>query len=131
MELFKMKLNFDKLGNGLLPAIVQDYETGKVLMVAFMNEEAFAHTVKTKKATFYSRSREQLWVKGESSGNIQEVREIYVDCDEDTVLVKVNQIGNAACHKGYNSCFYRRLDDDGQLNIVEEIVFDPSQVYKK
>jgi phosphoribosyl-AMP cyclohydrolase len=131
MELFKMKLNFDKLGNGLLPAIVQDYETGKVLMVAFMNEEAFAHTVKTKKATFYSRSREQLWVKGESSGNIQEVKEIYVDCDEDTVLVKVNQIGNAACHKGYNSCFYRRLDDDGELNIVEEIVFDPSQVYKK
>ncbi len=126
-----MKLNFDKLGNGLLPAIVQDYETGKVLMVAFMNEEAFAHTVKTKKATFYSRSRDQLWVKGESSGNIQEVKEIYVDCDEDTVLVKVNQIGNAACHKGYNSCFYRRLDDDGELNIVEEIVFDPSQVYKK
>lgn len=126
-----MKLNFDKLGNGLLPAIVQDYETGKVLMVAFMNEEAFAHTLKTKKATFYSRSRDQLWVKGESSGNIQEVKEIYVDCDEDTVLVKVNQIGNAACHKGYNSCFYRRLDDDGELNIVEEIVFDPSQVYKK
>ena len=126
-----MKLNFDKLGNGLLPAIVQDYETGKVLMVAFMNEEAFAHTVKTKKATFYSRSRDQLWVKGESSGNVQEVKEIFVDCDEDTVLVKVNQIGNAACHKGYNSCFYRRLDDDGELKIVEELVFDPSQVYKK
>lgn len=126
-----MKLNFDKLGNGLLPAIVQDFETGKVLMVAFMNQESFDITVKTKKATFYSRSRDQLWIKGESSGNIQEVKEIFVDCDEDTVLVKVNQIGNAACHKGYNSCFYRKLEDDGELKIVEDIVFDPKQVYKK
>ncbi|MBN2341505.1 MAG: phosphoribosyl-AMP cyclohydrolase [Deltaproteobacteria bacterium] len=126
-----MKLNFDKLGNGLLPAIVQDYETGKVLMVAFMNQESFDMTVKTKKATYYSRSRDQLWVKGESSGNIQEVKEIYVDCDEDTVLVKVNQIGDAACHKGYNSCFFRKLNDDGELEVVEELVFDPKQVYKK
>ena len=126
-----MNLNFNKLGNGLLPAIVQDFETGKVLMVAFMNQEAFDHTVKTKKATFYSRSRNALWVKGESSGNVQEVKEIYVDCDEDTVLVKVNQVGNAACHKGYNSCFYRKLEDNGELKTVEELVFDPSEVYKK
>lgn len=131
MEMPDMKLNFDKLGNGLLPAIVQDYETGKVLMVAFMNQESFDMTVKTKKATYYSRSRDQLWVKGESSGNIQEVKEIYVDCDEDTVLVKVNQIGDAACHKGYNSCFFRKLNDDGELEVVEELVFDPKQVYKK
>lgn len=126
-----MKLNFDKLGNGLLPAIVQDFETGKVLMVAFMNQEAFDMTVKTRKATYYSRSRDQLWIKGESSGHIQEVKEIYVDCDEDTVLVKVNQVGDAACHLGYNSCFFRKLDDDGELKVVEDIVFDPSQVYKK
>lgn len=125
-----MKLNFDKLGNGLLPAIVQDYKTNKVLMVAFMNQEAFEMTVKTKKATYYSRSRNSLWVKGESSGNIQEVKEIYVDCDEDTVLVKVNQIGDAACHKGYNSCFFRKIEND-ELKVIEEKVFDPSKVYKK
>jgi phosphoribosyl-AMP cyclohydrolase len=122
-----IKLDFSKM-NGLIPVITQDYKTGKVLMVAFMNEEAWNETLKTKKACYFSRSRNKLWRKGEESGNYQEVKEIYVDCDEDTILLKVDQIGDAACHKGYNSCFFRKVEDN-DLKIVEDKVFNPEDKY--
>ncbi len=122
-------LDFDKTG-GLIPAIAQDAETGTVLMLAWMNREAFEETVRTRRAVYFSRSRNKLWRKGEESGNVQEVREIYVDCDADTILLKVHQIGGAAGHEGYPSCFFRRVQDGG-LQVVGERVFDPKQVYKK
>ena len=123
-----MELDFDKSG-GLVPAIIQDAETGKVLMLAYMNKTAWQKTLETGKAWFYSRSRDKQWMKGEESGNVQNVKEIFVDCDEDTVLLKVEQVGKAACHKGYVSCFFRKLN--GDANIVEEKIFDPESVYKK
>ena len=123
-----VELNFDKLG-GLVPVVVQDYTSGEVLMLAFMNCQAWEETPKTRRATYWSRSRNQLWVKGETSGNYQEVKEVLVDCDEDTILLKVLQKGGAACHTGYRSCFYRRLEGD-ELNIVGERVFDPEEVYR-
>ena len=122
-------IDFDKAG-GLVPAIAQDADSGEVLMLAWMNREAFDETVRTKRAVYFSRSRNRLWRKGEESGNVQEVREIAIDCDADTILLKVNQIGGAACHEGYKSCFFRRLDGD-QLQVVGERVFDPKQVYRK
>ena len=122
-------LNFDKAG-GLVSAIAQDSKTGEVLMIAWMNAEAFAETVKTRRAVYFSRSRGKLWRKGEESGNVQEVKEIFIDCDNDAVLLKVEQIGGAACHEGYKSCFFRKLDDD-ELSVVGERVFDPKVVYKK
>ena len=127
-----MKLDFSKL-NGLIPAIVQDYKTNEILMVAFMNEGAWKKTLETKKAHFYSRSRNKLWMKGESSGNIQEVKQILVDCDDDTILLKVNQIGDAACHTGYSSCFYREVLDSekDKFKIVSNKVFDPEKKYGK
>jgi len=125
-----IKLDFKKTG-GLIPAIVQDFETGDVLMLAYMNEEAWNATLSTGKATYYSRSRNQLWVKGESSGNVQLVKEIRIDCDDDTVLMKVEQIGGAACHLGYKSCFFRKLESDLSLTITGKQVFDPEEVYKK
>src|SRR5262245_16438907 len=109
-------LNFDKAG-GLVSAIAQDYQTGQVLMIAWMNREAFEETVRTGRAVYFSRSRNKLWRKGEESGNVQEVKEIFIDCDADAVLLKVNQIGGAACHEGYKSCFFRRLAD-GRLEVV-------------
>ena len=123
-----MKLDFDKMG-GLVPAIIQDAETGKVLMLAYMNTIAWEKTLETGKAWFYSRSRYKQWMKGEESGNVQIVKEVFVDCDDDTVLLKVEQVGKAACHKGYTSCFFRKVD--GDVEIVEEKVFDPEKVYKK
>lgn len=123
-----MKLDFDKMG-GLVPAIVQDAETGRVLMLAYMNPIAWNKTLETGKAWFYSRSRDKQWMKGEESGNVQIVKEVYIDCDDDAVLLKVEQVGKAACHKGYTSCFFRKLD--GEVKIVEEKVFDPEKVYKK
>ena len=123
-----MELDSDKSG-GLVPAIIQDAETGKVLMLAYMNKTAWKKTLETGKAWFYSRSRDKQWMKGEESGNVQNVKEIFVDCDEDTVLLKVEQVGKAACHKGYVSCFFRKLN--GDVNIVEEKIFDPESVYKK
>jgi phosphoribosyl-AMP cyclohydrolase len=120
-------LNFEKL-NGLIPVVVQDYTSGEILMLAFMNRQAWEQTLKTRQATYWSRSRNELWVKGETSGNLQEVKEIYVDCDEDTVLLKVIQKGGA-CHKGYRSCFYRRLEGK-ELKKVGEQVFDPKEVYR-
>ena len=98
-------------------------------MLAFMNRQAWEETVKTRRATYWSRSRNQLWVKGETSGNFQEVKEICVDCDEDTVLLKVIQKGGAACHMGFRSCFYRRLEGD-ELQIIGERIFDPDEVYR-
>jgi phosphoribosyl-AMP cyclohydrolase len=123
-------LDFDKAG-GLVSAIAQDAATGEVLMIAWMNQEAFEETVRTGRAVYYSRSRKKLWRKGEESGNVQEVKEIRVDCDNDAVLLQVNQIGGAACHEGYKSCFFRRLEKDGSLTTQGERVFDPKQVYKK
>jgi phosphoribosyl-AMP cyclohydrolase len=124
-----MTVAFDKAG-GLVPAVAQDAETGEVLMLAWMNREAYEETVRTGRACYYSRSRGRLWRKGEESGNVQEVRAIYVDCDADTILLKVHQIGGAACHEGYKSCFFRQVEGE-QLRVVAERVFDPKQVYQK
>ena len=120
-----IKIDFKKL-NGLVPAVVQDCKTNKVLMVGFMNEEAYKKTLKTGKATYYSRSRNKLWTKGETSGNFQKVKEILVDCDNDTLLLKVEQKGGAACHTGYESCFYR----DIKGKVIGKKMFDPEKVYK-
>ena len=122
-----IELDYSKF-NGLVPAIAQDHATGEVLMVAFMNEEAFAQTLATGKATYYSRSRKCLWVKGVTSGHEQIVKEVRVDCDRDTVLLKVEQLGGAACHTGHRSCFYYQVEG-GALNVVGEPVFNPKEVY--
>ena len=125
-----IKIDFNKMG-GLAPAIVQDHATGEVLMLAFMNQTAWEATLKTGKATYWSRSRNQLWVKGETSGNVQLVKEIRVDCDDDAILLKVEQIGGAACHTGHKSCFYKKAEDADTLTIVGKPMFDPKEVYKK
>ena len=122
-------LDFKKTG-GLIPAIAQDFETGDVLMLAYMNEAAWKETLASGMATYFSRSRQSLWKKGETSGNQQVVKEIRVDCDNDTVLLKVEQVGGAACHKGYRSCFYRKITDNNSVEIVEPKIFDPRKVYK-
>ncbi|SLM29068.1 Phosphoribosyl-AMP cyclohydrolase [Desulfamplus magnetovallimortis] len=124
----KPELAFKKTG-GLLPAIAQDYLTGEVLMLAYMNEASWEETIKSGMATYYSRSRQKLWKKGETSGHMQVVKEIRIDCDNDTVLLKVDQIGGAACHEGYKSCFFRKVHDGESLVIVEKKVFDPEKVY--
>jgi phosphoribosyl-AMP cyclohydrolase len=124
-----MELNFDKAG-GLVSAIAQDADSGRVLMIAWMNHEAFEETVRTKRAVYFSRSRNKLWRKGEESGNVQEVRSIAVDCDGDAVLLQVKQIGGAACHEGFESCFFREFTDTG-VTVVGERVFDPKAVYGK
>ncbi len=121
--------NFDAAG-GLLPAIAQDAESGEVLMLAWMNAESFAETQATGRAVYYSRSRGRLWRKGEESGHVQLVEEIRLDCDADTILLKVRQVGGAACHEGYRSCFFRRLTPDG-VEIIGERVFDPAKVYSQ
>ncbi len=123
-----MELDFTKMG-GLVPAIIQDAATNKVLMLAYMDKNAWEKTLETGKTWFYSRSRDKYWMKGEESGNVQNVKEVFVDCDDDTVLLKVEQVGNAACHTGYHSCFFRKLN--GEIEIVEEKIFDPEKVYKK
>jgi phosphoribosyl-AMP cyclohydrolase len=122
-------LDFDKTG-GLIPAIAQDADTGDVLMLAWMNREAYEETLRTGRACYFSRSRGKLWRKGEESGNVQEVKEVFVDCDADTVLLRVRQIGGAACHEGFRSCFFRKVAGDA-VQVVGERVFDPKQVYKK
>jgi len=117
-------------GGGLIPAIAQDYRTGKVLMLAYINEEAWRETLAGGRAVYFSRSRGKLWRKGERSGNAQIVREILIDCDGDSVIFKVEQLGGAACHTGHASCFYRRLGEDGaSVTEVEPILFDPAEVY--
>lgn len=114
----------------LIPVIAQDDASGDVLMLAYMNETAWKETLATGRVCYYSRSRQKLWRKGEESGNVQEVKSLFYDCDADTILIRVNQIGGAACHEGYKSCFFRELDGD-QARIVAERVFDPSSVYAK
>jgi phosphoribosyl-AMP cyclohydrolase len=114
----------------MLPVIAQNAGDGRVLMLAYMNEAAWDKTVETGKAHYWSRSRGKLWFKGEESGHVQLVREIYLDCDLDTILLEVEQVGGAACHTGYESCFYRRYEN-GRLEVVDQPVFDPKEVYKK
>ena len=122
-----MNLDFGKLG-GLVPAVIQDHSSGRVLMLGFMNEEAFRRTVETGFATFYSRSRNKLWMKGETSGHRLVVKEISTDCDRDTVLVRVEPLGAGVCHEGYRSCFFRTLQQ-GEWVVAEEPSYDPSQTY--
>jgi phosphoribosyl-AMP cyclohydrolase len=124
-----MQPDFGK-GGGLLPAIAQDADSGQVLMLAWMNQEAYEETLRTGRAVYFSRSRNKLWRKGEESGNVQQVREVFLDCDADTILLKVHQIGGAACHEGYASCFFRRIKD-GSVETVSERLFDPQKVYGK
>ena len=120
--------NFNKTA-GLIPAIVQDAETKDVLMLAYMNRASWEATLQSGKATFWSRSRQKLWLKGETSGHVQIVKEIYIDCDEDTLLLQVEQLGGAACHTGHRSCFFRKRER-GDFVVVGEKVFDPGEVYK-
>jgi phosphoribosyl-AMP cyclohydrolase len=117
-------------GDGLLPAIAQDAQTGEVLMMAYMNAESYAETLATGRAVYFSRSRNKLWRKGEESGHVQVVEGVFLDCDNDTILLKVKQLGDAACHTGYRSCFYRQVTPEG-AKIVGQRVFDPAEVYKK
>jgi phosphoribosyl-AMP cyclohydrolase len=124
-----LKPDFSKHGD-LLPVIVQSAGTDRVLMLAYMNELAWDKTLETGMAHYWSRSRQRLWLKGEESGHTQLVQAILLDCDLDTILLKVEQRGGAACHTGYESCFFRRYED-GELVVVEEPVFDPKEVYKK
>lgn len=122
-----VKLDFEK-GNGLIPVIAQDAETNEVLMLAYMNKEAWEKTLKTGKATYFSRSRNMVWVKGETSGHIQAVKEILVDCDNDAIVLKIAQGGKGACHNGYKSCFYRKVEDNKLVTNCKK-AFDPKEVY--
>ncbi|MCB2186681.1 MAG: phosphoribosyl-AMP cyclohydrolase [Deltaproteobacteria bacterium] len=124
-----IELDFQKTG-GLIPAIAQDQATGEVLMLAFINQEAWEKTLATGEAHYWSRSRQELWHKGGTSGNVQKIKSILVDCDDDTVIYQVEQIGGAACHTGMRTCFYRRVQD-GRLVTEGEPVFDPKKVYGK
>jgi phosphoribosyl-AMP cyclohydrolase len=131
MELTESAIGVIKFNDqGLVPAIVQDAENGDVLMMAWMNAESIQDTLRTGKTHFYSRSRQKYWMKGESSGHVQEVQSMHTDCDADTLLVKVIQHG-AACHEGYRSCFYRKVDDAGEWAVTEQKLVDPEQVYGK
>ena len=124
-----VKLDFEKCG-GLIPAIAQDHKTNEILMMAYINEESWQETLKSGYATYYSRSRQQLWKKGESSGHLQVIKDILVDCDLDTVVFKIEQLGPGACHTGHRSCFYRKVTENGLVE-TEEIVFDAGKVYSK
>ena len=124
-----IELAFTKGAHGLLPAIVQDYQTGEVLMVAYINQLAWEKTLETGKAHYWSRSRSSLWLKGETSGHVQIIKEILVDCDQDAVVYKVEQLGGAACHTGYRSCFYRSVSGDQLVFNEQERLFDPTAVY--
>jgi len=127
-----LKLDFSKSPDGLIPAIAQDYATNEVLMLAYINEESWNETLRSGAATYWSRSRKKLWKKGESSGHVQEVKAIFFDCDDDTVIFKINQIGGAACHEGYKSCFFRQFNPKtGEISVIGERIFDPSKVYNK
>ncbi|MBA3027316.1 MAG: phosphoribosyl-AMP cyclohydrolase [Desulfobacteraceae bacterium] len=124
-----IELDFDKIG-GLIPAIAQDFKTGEVLMLAYVNRESWEATLATGKATYYSRSRKALWVKGETSGHVQWVKEIRIDCDNDTLLLKVDQVGGAACHTGYRSCFHQKVVNQS-IVVDGEKIFNPEEVYSK
>ncbi|OGS11889.1 MAG: phosphoribosyl-AMP cyclohydrolase, partial [Elusimicrobia bacterium RIFOXYB1_FULL_48_9] len=125
---FAKSLKYD--ANGLIPVIVQDYKDNQVLMLAYMNSKAVELTLKTRKATFWSRSRKKFWVKGETSGNIQKVKEVSYDCDKDALLVKAVQVGGAACHTGYRSCFFTKISSAGKHTVCGKRVFNPKDIYK-
>ena len=125
-----MEIDFRKSG-GLVPAIIQDERTGDVLMLGFMNSESLAETQRTGEAVFFSRSRNKLWKKGESSGHVLRVREMRVDCDTDALLVRVEAVGPGVCHEGYRSCFFRKLEPDGSASVIAERTFAPEKVYGK
>jgi phosphoribosyl-AMP cyclohydrolase len=125
-----VELDFKKFG-GLVPAVIQDHETGEVLMLGFLSPESWEKTLNEGEVVYFSRTRNKLWKKGETSGHVQKVREIYVDCDDDTVLIRVEQVGGAACHTGYESCFHKRVGRSGEVSTVGELVFDPEKVYKR
>ena len=122
------QLKFDD--KGLLTAVAQDYKTGEILMLAHMNEESFRKTVETGEAVYWSRSRKRLWHKGEESGNVQKIKELLIDCDGDAIVMKIEQVGDAACHTGNRSCFYRKIEN-GTLTDIGVRIFDPEKVYKK
>jgi phosphoribosyl-AMP cyclohydrolase len=123
-----MQLDFTK-ADGLIPAIIQDAASGDVLMLGFMNDVALAETQRSSEVVFFSRSRNRLWKKGESSGHVLKVRDIRVDCDADSLLIRVDPVGPGVCHEGYRSCFFRNLSSDGEAQVVDERVFDPDKVY--
>lgn len=124
-------INFKFNAQGLLPVIIQDEATNEVLMLAYMDQTAVERTLKEKKTVFYSRSRNQYWIKGETSGHIQEVKQVLTDCDQDTLLIRVRQTGGA-CHLGYKSCFVHELGEGGEITCVtQKKLFDPDQIYKK
>jgi len=123
-----VEIDFQKSG-GLVPAIIQDERTGDVLMLGFMNSESLVETQRTGEVVFFSRSRNKLWKKGESSGHVLRVREIHVDCDADALLVRVEAVGPGVCHEGYRSCFFRKLEPDGSATLIAERTFAPEKVY--
>ena len=123
-----MEIAFEKSG-GLVPAIIQDGRTGEVLMLGFMNAEALAETQRTREAVFFSRSRNRLWKKGESSGHVLRVLEMRVDCDADALLLRVEPVGPGVCHEGYCSCFFRQVEENGSVRTLAERTFDPTKVY--
>jgi phosphoribosyl-AMP cyclohydrolase len=123
----KNDIDFNKSG-GIIPCIFQDYKTSKVLMLGYMNKEAYEKTLETGNVYYFSRSKNRLWMKGETSGHIQKVKEIFIDCDNDTLLIKGIQEGGAACHEGYNSCFYRKLEGN-KFTVIDAKVFDPKDIY--
>ncbi len=121
------RVKFDE--KGLVTAVAQDHETSEILMLAYMNEDSLRETIETGRAVYWSRSRQKLWRKGEESGNVQNVKEVYLDCDGDAIVLKVEQVGGAACHTGHRTCFYRKLQDGGLVE-MGSLVFDPEKVYK-
>lgn len=123
----KYKIDFSK-NDGMVPVIVQDHQSFDVLMLAYMNEEAFNFTLSSGYAHYWSRSKKRIWKKGESSGHLQIVKEIFIDCDSDTILLKVDQIGEAACHEGYRSCFFRKITGES-FELTGLPVFNPSEIY--
>jgi phosphoribosyl-AMP cyclohydrolase len=125
-----IELDFNK-GKGLLPAIVQDHKSGRVLMLAYISRESWERSLETGEAHYWSRSRQEIWHKGGTSGHVQRLKEIFVDCDNDTLLFRVEQVGGAACHTGYESCFYQKVDQKGDVTIVGEKIFNPEKVYKR
>jgi phosphoribosyl-AMP cyclohydrolase len=125
-----VEIAFAKAG-GLVPAIVQDHRTGEVLMLGFMNNEALAETQRTNEVVFFSRSKNRLWKKGETSGHVLQLRELRIDCDADAILVRVEPVGPGVCHQGYRTCFFRQLKNDGQATIINERTFVPEQVYNR
>lgn len=123
-----MNVDFEK-GNGLVPAIIQDEQSGEVLMLGFMNADSLEETQRSREVVFFSRSRNRLWKKGESSGHVLRVREIRVDCDADALLVRVEAVGPGVCHEGYRSCFFRAIEPRGEVKVIAERTYSPEDVY--